>query len=201
MLFDAAETIGSSTSLKSRSFAKVLVSILVAWLLGPSAVATLSQSRLTTGTVCPIGLQWLPMTVFFQLLVCANDAVILYYLEHIRRQEVEEEEDASYFLAMLFLAGAVCICLLCIPRINTDSNLFWTIHLHYVDLRDLILDSVLASTSILCCLYLLPVLRSPSMALLFVAIGLFSACFISLTSNPLLPPLSVGAFCFRGYSQ
>ena len=165
---------------------------LLACILGFATVATVASSRIATGTVCPVGWRWQPLVVLGQIVMCAVDASILLSLGRLRRHQVETDTDVSKFLTVTLLAGCVCICALSIPSIPTDSNYFWSTHLLYVDVRDLVLDSVLASGAILCAFFLLSLLDPTTIALIIISAGLLGFRFASASSGQLLPPLSAG---------
>lgn len=160
----------------------------LAWAI--SAMSALSHSSISTGTVCPVGWRSEPLTPLFQLLMCGIDAYILVQASRFRHLATEEGTDISQFLASLLFTSAACVFFICIPGIPTDANFFWATDLHYVDIQDLLLDSVIASTVLLCGLFLMISLHPTTIALIVTSFGVLGSLLPSAGTSTVLPPLS-----------
>lgn len=168
-----APTKGTQVSQTRTPLRRTLAYGFFALLWAVSATPALDHSHVATGTVCPVGKRLEPPTPVFQLLMRALDAAIVVRVSRLWHIAVEKSADVSRFMSTLLLTSAAGVMVICIPRLPTDANFFWATDLHFVDIRDLLIDSVITSTSLLCGLSLLLVLHPTTIALPVTSLSIF----------------------------
>lgn len=166
------------------------VILAVSW--GLAAMWALRSGHIPTGAVCPLGYGVWPLTPYLQMAMCALDAVILVHISKLRRHAAEDGRDVSKFLGVLFLVSAGCTALLAFTPILVELSILYVLKVDSHEIRDLLIDSLLATGALLGGIKLSSTLEPSLLALITVTLGLFGFRLPNLTAN-IVPPLSATA--------
>lgn len=127
--------------------------------------------------------------VSVQIAMCLLDAAILVSVSDIRRHEREEESDATDFFATTFITSGLVLAFISFWTLLTDSNLYWAFCPHWHDIKDLLIDSVVAAIVILSGCSLIHLVHPATLALVISSLGLFGY-YMPRPGAGLLPPYS-----------
>ena len=190
------DSAGSSAFSMSR-FSAILYG-LVAFLWGPIAGWGLESSLIKTGAVCPVGNTSVPWTFLLQATMSAVDAHILRLVSQVRQREVDKGLDLSHFLRTCFLAAAAIVAIgAFLPILVEFNDLIWILRVQYVEVRDVLLDSCVATILILCGISVSADLHPTTIAVVGTSLGVFGWQIPNLPSSPLLPPLTLDLLYYR----
>lgn len=176
---------------KSTRWRKILstmfVKFSVSWVF--ASVAALTYARVPTGTACPLAWRYGSFVPYLQVSVAFIDAILLVSFNNLRSAFIQQGRDYTSSLIQLSLVSAGCLLILAVPPWLEDRNFFWMMYFRYVDIRDLLLDGILASFVLICGFYLLSVLSATTVALIATSVGLFGIHIPYFAIGTVLPPL------------
>ncbi|KND86906.1 Beta-1,2-xylosyltransferase 1 [Tolypocladium ophioglossoides CBS 100239] len=159
-----------------------------------SSMSALALARVKTGTVCPVGWQWGGLTKCAQATICALDAVTLTCGAQLYNHEAETNENISELLATILVIAAGCVLLLAFPFWLIGSSFYLVFKLQSLDVWDLLLDSLVASTALLSGLSLLADFHPTSVALFVSEVGSFGYWYPSFKFARAIPAVSLDEF-------
>ncbi|KEY69318.1 hypothetical protein S7711_08390 [Stachybotrys chartarum IBT 7711] len=146
------------------------------------AMAALNHALVTTGTSCHVAWETAWFLHLSPYMMCVLDAAIIACTCRLYSRALDEGVDVSRYMGTLLLVVAGCVALLDFPSALEDNNLAWLFHLHWVDLRDIFLDSLIASTTLVSAVHLLPVLHPTTISTLVSSPTIFGILLPSLQS-------------------
>lgn len=167
-----------------RSFPSLLryISFAVAWAW--AATATFEMASLPTGAICPSGWRWGLLVPAAQLVIVFLDAFILHRIAHIK-QDQDTRDTATRSIAAVSLASAASLMVLSAFSLHNLANFDWALRLDLVAIRDLLMDSILASTAFLSGIHMLSVLDTWTVAVTVSGILLHVQLWTRVLSLPL----------------
>ncbi|KAK3175693.1 hypothetical protein K4F52_010048 [Lecanicillium sp. MT-2017a] len=163
---------------------------LCALLWALASVAALSKTITSTGVVCPFGSRIEKYVALLQLLMCALDATLITVMTRLRVEAGDSGlAGVSDYTSNTFLVSAVALLLPCIYAFSERQGLFMAFNLHALDIRDMLLDSILATGIIVSAMSLLALLHPTTVALIASSLLLFGFQIPFLNPAFFIPPL------------
>ncbi|WYZ42336.1 hypothetical protein EsH8_VI_000035 [Colletotrichum jinshuiense] len=169
------QTIGDQNRTRRCSSAAYMRYITLAVLWACAARATLALSAESAGAICPPDfLRWERQLPLAQVLTVVLDALLLACLARWRQDAVDDAPQAWAFASRLFLSSAGVLALLACFSFYNLRNIRWAFGLHYVDVRDLLADSTVASIAIISGFYVLADIHPSTLAMIVTASGVYA---------------------------
>ncbi|KAF4876539.1 Beta-1,2-xylosyltransferase 1 [Colletotrichum siamense] len=140
-----------------------------------AARSTLALSTQSAGAICPPGsLRWERQIPLAQIVTVALDAFLLVRLSRWRQETAEDAPQAWAFASRLFLGSAGVLAVLACFSFYNLRNIRWAFVLHYVAVRDLVVDSTVVSAAILSGFYVMKDLHPSTLAMVTTASGVYA---------------------------
>ncbi|GKT62926.1 hypothetical protein ColTof3_10265 [Colletotrichum tofieldiae] len=140
-----------------------------------AARATLALSTQSAGAICPSGfLRWERQIPLAQVLTVILDALLVVCLSRWRQDAVDDAPQAWAFASRLFLGSAGVLAVLATFSFYHPRNVRWAFDLHYVGVRDLLMDSTAASLAIISAFYIMGDLHPSTLAMIVTASGVYA---------------------------
>ncbi|WQF84299.1 Putative glycosyl transferase CAP10 domain-containing protein [Colletotrichum destructivum] len=161
--------------------------VVVAVIWACSARTTLALSAQSAGAICPAGfLRWERQIPLAQVLAVILDAVLLICLSRWRQDAVDDAPQAWAFASRLFLRSAGVLAVLATFSFYNLRNIRWAFDLHYVGVRDLLVDSTVASAALTSAFYVASDIHPGTLAVIVTAFGVYAHHLMRMlqTSSP-----------------
>lgn len=137
--------------------------------------ATLALSTQSAGAICPAGfLRWERQIPIAQVVTVILDALLLFYLSKWRQDTVDDAPQAWGFVSRLFLGSAGVLALLACFSLHNARNTRWAFGLHFVEIRDLLTDSTVASLGLILGFYVMSDMHPSTLGMIVTASGVYA---------------------------
>ncbi|KAF4777874.1 hypothetical protein HER10_EVM0009022 [Colletotrichum scovillei] len=147
--------------------------IAIAWACATRA--TLALSTQSAGAICPAGfLRWERQIPIAQVVTVILDALLLFYLSKWRQDTVDDAPQAWGFVSRLFLGSAGVLTLLACFSLHNARNTRWAFGLHFVEIRDLLMDSTVASLGLILGFYVMSDMHPSTLGMIVTASGVYA---------------------------
>lgn len=157
------------------------MSLAVAWAwFATETAATVSQP---SGAICPSGWRWTLLVPVAQLVAVLLDAFILHMVARISQDEASSYASTT-LIAAASLTSAALLGASSAFWLHSAANINWVSHLDSVSVRDLLLDSTLASVALVSGIHLLSALNTWTVAVALGGISLHVQLWTRLLGAP-----------------
>ncbi|KXH67437.1 hypothetical protein CSAL01_02559 [Colletotrichum salicis] len=137
--------------------------------------ATLALSTQSAGAICPAGfLRWERQIPIAQVVTVILDALLLFYLSKWRQDTVDDAPQAWGFVSRLFLGSAGVLALLACFSLHNARNTRWAFGLQFVEIRDLLTDSTVASLGLILGFYVMSDMHPSTLGMVVTASGVYA---------------------------
>ncbi|WDK19570.1 hypothetical protein CGRA01v4_10857 [Colletotrichum graminicola] len=178
--------------------------IVIAIVWACAARATLALSTQSAGAVCPAGfVRWERQIPLAQVLTVLLDALLVICLSRWRQDTMDDAPQAWAFPSRLFLGSAAVLAVFATFSLHHPRNVRWAFQLHHVAVRDLLVDSTVASLAIISALYVMSDIHPSTLAMIVTASGvyahqLFRMLQIAAPADDSLPYMIAGGLTIAG---
>ncbi|KAK2048977.1 hypothetical protein LZ31DRAFT_376944 [Colletotrichum somersetense] len=190
----------SRCSLKAGAVRYVIFAVIWAC----AARATLAFSTQSTGAICPAGFfRWERLIPLAQVLTVLLDALLVICLYRWRQDTMDDAPQAWALASRLFLGSAAALAVLATFSLHHPRNVRWAFQLHYVDIRDLLVDSTVASLAIISAFYVMTDIHPSTLATVVTASGVYAHQFfrmlqVATPASDSLPYMIAGGLTIAG---
>ncbi|KAK2001531.1 hypothetical protein LX36DRAFT_653276 [Colletotrichum falcatum] len=169
-----------------------------------AARATLAFSTQSAGAICPAGhLRWERQIPLAQVLMVLLDAILVARLSRWRQDTMEDSPQSWAFATRLFLGSAAVLAVLATFSFYHPRNVRWAFELHDVAVRDLLVDSTVASLAVISAFYVMSDIHPSTLAMMVTASWVYSRQLFRMLqaaapADDSLPYMIAGGFTIAG---